>query len=104
MVKVKIIKSQNQYDERYVGGVYEALKMLDFDNSYYYIVKVSDELAIQTSHDYVEEIEEITKPTNRILMVEDGSVDVDELAEWCEEQGIKLIVYRQGSNKPEFLI
>ena len=39
------------------------------------------------------------------MFVEDGSVDIDELLEEMSEKNpeIKVIVYRQGSNKPEFL-
>ena len=51
-----------------------------------------------------EELEEENKKlnkllNNKILLAEDGSVDVDKL----EEDGFYVIVYRQGSNKPEFL-
>ena len=35
----------------------------------------------------------------KILLVEDGSVDVEKL----ERDGFYVIVYRQGANKPEFL-
>ena len=35
----------------------------------------------------------------KILLVEDGSVDVEKL----ENDGFYVIVYKQGSNKPEFL-
>lgn len=39
----------------------------------------------------------------RFLIVEDGSVDTDNLIEEMENNNIKVIVYRQGANKPEFL-
>lgn len=45
----------------------------------------------------------ITRITNPICVVEDGSVDIDAL----EEDGLssgKVLVYRQGANKPELLI
>ena len=39
-----------------------------------------------------------------ILMVEDGSVDIDALEKFCEEVGgIKVLVYRSGSQKPELV-
>lgn len=38
---------------------------------------------------------------NKLLFVEDGSVDVDELQEILPE--VPIIIYRQGSLKPEFL-
>ena len=39
----------------------------------------------------------------KILLVEDGSVDVDDLQQYFDEQGmkIKIIIYRQGAPKPE---
>ena len=39
----------------------------------------------------------------KILLVEDGSIDVDELQQFFDEQDmkIKIIIYRQGSLKPE---
>lgn len=37
---------------------------------------------------------------NKVLFVEDGSVDVDELQEILPE--VPIIIYRQGSLKPEF--
>lgn len=41
--------------------------------------------------------------TKKILLVEDGSVDIDNLEEWCNNQNIKLVVYRSGANKPEII-
>ena len=38
------------------------------------------------------------------MFIEDGSVDVDNLYDWAEAQGIKIIVYRQGSIKPEIKV
>ena len=39
----------------------------------------------------------------KILLVEDSSVDVDELQKFFDEQDmkIKIIIYRQGAPKPE---
>ena len=39
-------------------------------------------------------------------LIEDGSVDVDELQEFIDENNlkIKIIIYRQGSIKPELKI
>lgn len=41
----------------------------------------------------------------KMLLVEDGSVDVDELEQFIFEHGlkIKVVVYRQGSIPPCFL-
>ena len=39
----------------------------------------------------------------KFLLVEDGSVDVDELQQFFDEQDmkIKIVIYRQGAPKPE---
>lgn len=39
----------------------------------------------------------------KYLLIEDGSTDVDELQQFIDENDlkIKIIVYRQGSAKPE---
>lgn len=39
----------------------------------------------------------------RYWLIEDGSVDVDELQEFIDEKNlkIKIIIYRQGATKPE---
>lgn len=39
----------------------------------------------------------------KLLLVEDGSVDVDELQRFFDEQDmkIKIVIYRQGAPKPE---
>ena len=39
----------------------------------------------------------------KVLLVEDGSVDVDELQQFFDEQDmkIKIVIYRQGAPKPE---
>lgn len=36
-------------------------------------------------------------------LIEDGSVDIDELQEFIDEKNlkIKIIIYRQGATKPE---
>ena len=40
-----------------------------------------------------------------ILLVEDGSVDIDDLTQFIEDHNlkIKVVVYRQGSLPPKFL-
>lgn len=49
--------------------------------------------------------EKLKAPYKKFMFVEDGSVDIDELLEEMSEKNpeIKVVVYRQGSNKPEFL-
>lgn len=50
-----------------------------------------------------ERVQKVLNGKIRILMVEDGSVDVDALEQWCEQNNIKLIVYRNGANPPAWL-
>lgn len=49
--------------------------------------------------------EESQKPYKKFMFVEDGSVDTDTLIAEMERTNpeIRIIVYRQGANKPEFL-
>lgn len=53
---------------------------------------------------HIREIEEEVKKLraivkDKVLMVEDGSVDIDKL----EEDGFYVIVYRSGSTPPQYL-
>ena len=76
-----------------------------------YCVHVADDRLEGFKPELVEELgvemvgieAQTAEPTKKVLLVEDGSVDVDELDAWCDQNGIKFIVYRQGANKPEFL-
>lgn len=43
------------------------------------------------------------KEQTHLLFVEDGSVDIDNLMPELEKCGVKVIVYRQGSQKPELI-
>lgn len=49
--------------------------------------------------------EEAKKPYKKFMFIEDGSVDIDDLIFEMERTNpeIKVIVYRQGSNRPELL-
>ena len=50
--------------------------------------------------DLKKEVEKLRKIVNsKVLMVEDGSVDVDNL----EKDGFYVIVYRNGSMPPQYL-
>lgn len=104
MVKVKIIKDNaiNSY-KKYIGNTYEAF----IDNNSYtegYCVNFLDRISF-IEKEFCEEINEGVEQNEKIncekiLLVEDGSVDVDYIA---EDLGIKCIVYKQGANKPEWL-
>lgn len=125
MVRVKIIKLPEgiSEDDEYIklGQVYEAFELRDekcWDDFYKHFYALNIGVGIfHISPENVEIIEEeptveviadekVQKVLNgkpRILMVEDGSVDVDALEEWCEENNIKLIVYRNGATPPAWL-
>ena len=70
------------------------------------VIKKSNENQTQLAIQELEGVEQNKKyeyiaiPNEKILLVEDGSVDVDYIE---EDLGIKCIVYRQGANKPEWL-
>ena len=125
MVKVKIIKLPKcvTEDDKYIklGQVYEAFELRDekSESDFYKHFFVLN-LGWGIFNIALENVEVIEGDANekvgdnnnnivksysqqKILLVEDGSVDIDSLEEWCNEQNIKLIVYRSGANKPEFL-
>lgn len=43
------------------------------------------------------------KKYTKLLVVEDGSIDIEKEEEKLEGMGIKLLVYRQGAQKPELI-
>ena len=47
----------------------------------------------------------VKRASYRILLCEDGSVDVDELEQFIDEHDlpIKVVIYRAGANPPRFL-
>ena len=120
MVKIKITKTDYEYEKVYVGNVYEAFKMTHPDGSYDYAAHVDKDFIIQVLPENCEVVEGMTlasvkentlasmeektlESNKKILLVEDGSVDIEELDAWCDQNVIKLVVYRQGSNEPKFL-
>ena len=65
---------------------------------------VASLIPIQRAYNTVKsrKIEYLNRFSNRALLVEDGSVDIENL----EEEGLtpgKILVYRQGSAQPQFL-
>lgn len=109
MVKIKVNKvNYPERDEKYIGGIYEAFVMELGDGQIEYCTHVDKDRLIPINPENCEVIEEdvptkTVGSSNKILLVEDGSVDTDDLEEWCDERGIKLVVYRNGGTKPEFL-
>lgn len=43
------------------------------------------------------------RETKRFLLVADGSIDIDEYQEDLENNNIKIIKYKEGSDKPTFI-
>ena len=113
MIKVKLLTATSECEEEFVGGVYEAFIMTYDNGETNYYTQVKRDMIYIFAPEQCEVIEEVASQvpeekstdamTNRVLMVEDGSVDIDALEEYCEDKGIYVLVYRQGSNKPEFL-
>ena len=120
MVKFKLIKhpveNPDPQDPLQVGEIYEGFET-KWGEEQRYALNVNGEFVYFASKEECEIVEEeptveditdgkVQKVLNgktRILMVEDGSVDVDALEEWCEENNIKLIVYRNGATPPAWL-
>ena len=124
MVRVKVIKIDERYEEYAtqeekdrVGEIFEAFVIND---EYQQDERYKTQYALNLHKcvwfvpaDCCEVVEGLTtkennskyethKPnsTSGILLVEDGSVDIDHIE---DDLGIPCIVYRQGSNKPEWL-
>lgn len=53
--------------------------------------------------DITQDIKSINYIQDKILLVEEGSIDLETEEETLNKMGYKVIVYRQGSNKPEIL-
>ena len=55
--------------------------------------------------EHIEHLEAQNAEEIKILLVEDGSIDIDDLAMFIDEHdlNIKIVVYRQGSVPPRFL-
>lgn len=123
MVRVKLLKERYYEGDKVVykeGGAfcdreYDAFFInetndrgmkqyaLDMGDGIYYVDECQVEVLSVEPTEEVKENEIIPNKQQKILLVEDGSVDIDNLEEWCNEQNIKLIVYRNGANKPEWL-
>lgn len=106
MVIIKIHGVNIPEEEKYIGGIYEAFKMEREDGRIEYCTKVDKDRLIPIwpgDCEIIEEVPMTMDKTNKVLLVEDGSVDIDDLDEWCSNHSIKLVVYRNGANKPEFL-
>lgn len=125
MIKVKLVKLTDRmleyagdYEKSQVGKTFEALEIHNENDEenykHQYALNMKDHIWFVPMEccEVVERFGEATqlvnaqnqqvtlKPTSRILLVEDGSVDIDHIE---EDLGIDCIVYRSGANKPEWL-
>lgn len=123
-MKVKVIKLDDRYDfpqyqKEAIGKVFEALKFEDdyeaeekykekyalgIKNGVWFLPAICCEVVEEpTIEEFKESLKtkqwEVIPPQDKILLVEDGSVDTEHL----EELGIKYIVYRSGARPPEWL-
>lgn len=64
---------------------------------------IGDETYIRLLKDFIQDLYSLDFVKNKILLVEDGSIDLDDEKEILNKMGYQIIVYRQGSNKPEIL-
>lgn len=109
MVKVKIIAKHEQdlSNRLEVGKIYEAFEIKNsYDHIYavnlgdcIYWLPIENAEVVEDTTGIAATEEKPTQNNKRVLLVEDGSVDIDKL----EEDGFYVIVYRQGGNKPEWL-
>jgi hypothetical protein len=130
MVKVKFVKLTEEMklyldedsiakEEQKIGTIYEAFEInSEYQDEYHqhqYALNMGDGVWFVPveSCEVVETFDRPTEETSntqsqatptitpsRILLVEDGSVDIDHIE---EDLGIDCIVYRSGANKPEWL-
>lgn len=125
-MKVKFVKLTDRmleyagdYEKLQVGKTFEAFEIHNELNEEYYkhqyalnmgdgvwFVPMESCEVVETFDRPTEEIsnkQSQATPTttpSRILLVEDGSVDIDHIE---EDLGIDCIIYRSGANKPEWL-
>ena len=82
-------------------GIITSTEIESYSNTEYYVIDAGEELPYRYYEKdlkpFVVAVSE--KKFDKILLVEDGSVDVEKL----EQDGFYCIVYRQGANKPEWL-
>lgn len=116
-MKVKVIELDDrfpefQHDEEksFIGKTFEAFRFVDRyerDGEKYrekyalnlgYAVYCIPSYCCEAVEGMVDETKQHTNFPNGILLVEDGSVDIDRL----EEDGFYVIPYRQGAKEPRF--
>lgn len=89
LIKTRVDQWVADYDEEYIWGKGKAVdQLIPYQQQYNLLMNQITEISRR-----------IACP---ILCVEDGSVDIDELCEDGLSPG-KVIIYRQGSNRPELL-
>lgn len=58
---------------------------------------------IQLLKDFIKDLYSLDFVQNKILLVEDGSIDIDKEEEILNKMGYHIVIYRQGANKPKIL-
>lgn len=118
-MKLKVIKLDDGHtnipsEEAMIGKVFDAISFkseyearedcknmfaLGMKNGVYFIPQKCCEVVEEHTFKTEQSISKNANFPNGILLVEDGSVDIDKL----EEDGFYVISYRQGSEPPKFL-
>lgn len=106
-MKVKVIKVEDKKDCNAIGKIYDAIKIKVNVGDYRYVMPCEELGCWFLPEKYCEVIPDNTVITvdnqvikkENILLVEDGSVDIDKL----EQDGFYVIVYRNGSQPPMWL-
>lgn len=90
------LQYENEYEE---DEQYKKMYVLEKPNFVWHIPACCCEVVEEHTFETEQAISKNANFPNGILLVEDGSVDIDKL----EEDGFYVISYRQGSEPPKFL-
>ena len=84
---------------------YEKLKKDVNERIGYCSFNDSERMILEAYQKILEDLEnvELGLEQTKILLVEDGSIEVEENEEDLKRLGYKVIVYRKGANRPEIL-
>lgn len=119
-MKVKVIKlddrhqNHSDFEKEKLGKIYNAIQFednwqeeeeykktyaLEMPDCVWFVPACCCEVVEEHTFDTEQAISKNANFPNGILLVEDGSVDIDKL----EEDGFYVIPYREGSTPPKFL-
>lgn len=123
MVKVKLVKIDEDYmliandeEKQRIRKIFEAFEIndeyaqkekykkiyaLNIHKAIWYVPTEWCEVVEEETSSTISKTETVqTRTAEKFLLVEDGSVDIDQIQ---DDFGINCIVYRQGAKKPEWL-